>query len=228
MAALVLLLAFLAVLFATVDVWHTFRFFCYAMKIKTLRYLRKRFNIGPKDTVENLLKPLLVHGIVLPSDIDFLMHMNNSKYLREMDFGRLRTNYESGLREAMRPLGAVGVVAAISIRYRKSLQLFQRFTLSTKTVHWDDNAVYLEQRFVGTGGFVNAIAMIKMVMKPMNSNKKQRFSPADVIKKMAEEEGIEQFEPPPLSPEFESWIDSLEKSSESMKNGQLPTSKKTL
>ena len=228
MAALVLL-SFLAVLFATVDVWHSFRFFSYVMKIKILRYLKTRFNVGPKHSVENLLKPLAVHGIVLPSDIDALLHMNNSKYLREMDFGRLRTNYESGFREAIRPLGAVGVVAAISIRYRKSLQLFQRFTLSTRAVHWHDNAMYLEQKFIGSGGFVHAIAMIKMVLKPMNSNyKKQRFSPADVVKKMAEEEGIEQLELPPLSPEFESWIDSLDKSSESMKNGQLPSSKKTL
>ena len=226
MATLVLsflLLIFLVVLFAFVDVWHLFRFICYALKIKALHFMKKNFKVGPKHSVENLVKPLVLHGVVLPSDIDYLMHMNNSKYLREMDFGRMRTYYESGMREMTRPLGAVPVVSAISIRYRKSLQLWQRFSLSTKTVHWDDNATYLEQRFVGSDGFVYAIAMVKMVLRSMHN--KERYSPADVFKKMAEKEGVE-IKCPPLSPEFESWIESLDKSSESMKNGHLPISQK--
>ena len=37
------------------------------------------------------------------------MHMNNSKYLREMDFGRQKMYFESGMSEAMR--GSTHIVA---------------------------------------------------------------------------------------------------------------------
>ena len=86
--------------------------------------------------MKNLLSPVVMRGIVLPSDIDHHMHMNNSKYLREMDFGRLKIYFESGLFKAMIKLKSSTCIAAISIRYRRSLQLWEKFTLSTKLLHW--------------------------------------------------------------------------------------------
>ena len=59
-------------------------------------------------------------GMVMPIDLDFNLHMNNSKYLRELDL-----YVDQGLREIL-IRGAVFLVNAISIRYRHSLQLFQK------------------------------------------------------------------------------------------------------
>lgn len=213
MAAVVLLLILLVVLFSSVDAWYLVRFVHLALKSKLFQFLKTKFNVGRKRCLEELLKPVVLHGVVLPSDIDLHMHMNNSKYLREMDFGRTKLYLDSGLRNMANINVAATLVAAISIRYRKSFQLWQRFSLSTKMVHWDDKAVYLEQRFVGSDGFTYAVAMVKMVMK----SKRGRISPVDAIKMMAAKEGG-QVKCPPITPEFECWIESLEKSSESMKN----------
>ena len=59
-------------------------------------------------------------GMAMPIDLDFNLHMNNSKYLRELDL-----YVDQGLREILIRF-AVFLVNAISIRYRHSLQLFQK------------------------------------------------------------------------------------------------------
>ena len=59
-------------------------------------------------------------GMAMPIDLDFNLHMNNSKYLRELDL-----YIDQGLREILIRC-AVFLVNAISIRYRHSLQLFQK------------------------------------------------------------------------------------------------------
>lgn len=217
MATLVLLVL-LVVLFASVDAWYFVRCFCFGLKAKANRLLKRYY--GWMFSVEDLLRPVVMRGMVLPSDIDLHMHMNNSKYLREMDFGRIRFYLESGLRDAGRQLGAATLVAAISIRYRKSLQLWQRFTLTTKVVHWSDDAFYLEQRFTGEDGFIYAIAMVKMVARSEHG----RVSTVEFAKLMAAE-GADNVESPPPSPELKCWIESLEKSSESLKK-ELSTSPK--
>ena len=51
-------------------------------------------------------------GMVMPIDLDFNLHMNNSKYLRELDL-----YVDQGLREILIYCGAVFLVNAISIRY---------------------------------------------------------------------------------------------------------------
>ena len=211
----------LLVLLAFVDVWYFVRFFYLMVKTATLRFMKTSFGIGRKHTLGYLLKPVVLCGMVLPSDIDFHMHMNNSKYLREMDFGRTKLYLESGLREEARKVGAVTLVAAISIRYRRSLQLWQLFTLTTRLVYWNDNAFYLEQRFIGRDGFVHAIAFVKMVMRSKNC----RVSPGEVAKRVGREGGGDIKSPPP-SPELKDWIESLEKSSESMKNERFSNSQK--
>ena len=213
MAAVILFL--LVVLFASVDVWYFIRSFQFILKTK-LGLSRRYFSL------KNVLSPVVIHGIVLPSDIDHHMHMNNSKYLREMDFGRIKIYFESGMLETTRSLGAATLVAAISIRYRKSLQLWERFTLSTKLLHWSSDAFYLEQRFLNKDGFTCAITMVKMIAKCKDG----RVPPDRIVKQMVggEEESVKS---PPATPELKCWMESLEKSSESMKKeGVSPNSQK--
>ena len=141
--------------------------------------------------------------------------MNNSKYLREMDFGR-QMYFESGMSEAMR--GSTRIVT-ISIRYRRSLQLWERFTLSTKVLHWSD-AFYFEQRFLNKDRFTCAIAMVKMTVK----SKGVRVSMEEITKLLMGEGESEKS--PPATPELKCWMESLEKSSESMKEEGSSNSQK--
>ena len=206
---LLLVLILFTMLLTFVDALYFARFFYFVTKFKLLRLLTRR----PKHPDADVLQPAIVHGMVLPSHIDYLKHMNNAKYVREMNFGRTMLYLESGLLDVTRKLGAGTLIAAISIRYRKSLQLWQRFTLATKILHWDDCAFYLEQRFVGSEGFTHAIALVKMVVR----SKKERFSPSDIIK-MISTRDEDQIKSPPLSPELDCWIQTLLKSKERMKS----------
>lgn len=88
---------------------------------------------------------------VLPSDLDALGHMNNAKYFAFMDLGRLDQMFRSGLWEACSARDWYSVVAAQTIRYRRSLKPWQKFELHTRVIGFDDKAMYIETRFLCRG-----------------------------------------------------------------------------
>ncbi|XP_059820291.1 protein THEM6-like [Hypanus sabinus] len=131
MAALSVLL-----LFAFFDLWYFIRML--------LVLLVASFETPVKD----ILKEQSVRGIVLFQDIDFLGHMNNARYLRECDFARLSLYIRNGLLHATRKLKANMVVGAATIRYRRSLHLFEQFRIRSRILCWDEKAFYIEQELI--------------------------------------------------------------------------------
>jgi acyl-CoA thioesterase FadM len=115
----------------------------------------RRSKIAPLDTSRLTLR-------VLPNDLDFNLHMNNGRYLTVMDLGRLDLIIRNGLFAAMRAHGWNPVLAAARISYRRSLAPFQRYTLETLVLGWDEHSVYMEQRFL-VGGQTYARATIRAV-----------------------------------------------------------------
>ncbi|MCS5728833.1 acyl-CoA thioesterase [Herbiconiux moechotypicola] len=97
---------------------------------------------------------------VLPTDLDVLRHMNNGVYLSILDIARLDLMLRSRTWPQLKERGWYPVVVSETISFRRSLQLWQRFTVETRTLGFDDRAVYMEQRFV-VGGEVYARAYIK-------------------------------------------------------------------
>lgn len=129
-------------------------------------YLNFRF---PKIFVASLLKPRIglfdkseLNFLVMPTDLDFNLHVNNARYLSFMDLGRTDLLLRVGMarvayRERWRP-----VVGNINIRFRRSLLPFRHFTLQTRLLGWDEKWIYLEQRFESARG-VHAVAMVQGV-----------------------------------------------------------------
>lgn len=87
----------------------------------------------------------------MPTDIDLLMHMNNGRYASLFDLGRFDLLMRTGLWDAMNARGWYAVVAAESVTFRKSLQLWQRFTVESRLCGHDDRAVYQIHRAVVDG-----------------------------------------------------------------------------
>ena len=85
---------------------------------------------------------------VWPTDIDILRHMNNGKYLSIMDIGRYDLLLRNGVFELFTNEGWYPVVVGQTISYRKSLNPWKKFTVESRILGFDDQAVYLEQRFV--------------------------------------------------------------------------------
>lgn len=163
-------------------------------------------------TENDLYKPMTLRGIVLPIDLDLHLHMNNARYARECDFGRMEWWFASGLARSSRKLKTGLVVAAINMRFRRSLTLFQRFNVQTRLLCWDEREMYLEQRIVKPAdGFVAAVAYVKM---------------STVGKASVDELFIDMFgrayqsRPPP--PEVVPWMESIDLSKKALRPVHQP------
>ncbi|KAL9971846.1 hypothetical protein ACROYT_G018058 [Oculina patagonica] len=151
--------------------------------------------------------------IVLPSDMDLNLHMNNARYLRECDFGRINFWITSGMMRVLRKSNCGVTIAASTVRYRRSLELFQKVILKTRVLAWDETAFYLEQRFTTEDGFVYAIVLTKNTV--IQANKKERFvSPGELVQLLS---GWN-VQSPSLSHDLHLWIQYNSASSAMMKN----------
>lgn len=98
-----------------------------------------------------LLDESVVRFRVWPNDLDTNLHMNNGRYMTLMDLGRLDLLLRNGaIRQVMRQKW-YPVLAASELRFRRPLNLFQRFEIRTRIVTWDAKWIYLEQRILRNG-----------------------------------------------------------------------------
>lgn len=74
----------------------------------------------------------IISVICVTTDLDFMMHMNNARYLREADFGRFELWIKTGVYDTVKKLGGMITLGASTIRYRKSIELFDVFTIQSK------------------------------------------------------------------------------------------------
>jgi acyl-CoA thioesterase FadM len=96
----------------------------------------------------DVLGPSRKRFVVWPPDLDVLWHVNNGVYLSMLDVARVDLMLRSGMARRLTRAGIYPVVAAETIRFRRSLQLFQAFEVETRVLGWDDKAFLLEHRFL--------------------------------------------------------------------------------
>ena len=68
-----------------------------------------------------------------------------------MDLARVDLMNRAGLAKQVAAHNWYPVVVAETIRFRKSLELFDAFTIETRIVGWDEKAFLLEQKFFRRG-----------------------------------------------------------------------------
>ncbi len=120
-------------------IWRTF-----LVLLRARALLRRN---GPID-------PLSVGRIrlrTMPTDIDLLGHMNNGRYGSLFDLGRFDLMTRTGLWGLLAKKRWYAVVASSTITFRKSLELWQRFTIETRLLGHDDRSVYMVHRAVVDG-----------------------------------------------------------------------------
>lgn len=98
---------------------------------------------------------------VLPNDLDFNLHMNNGRYLTIMDLGRFDLMQRSGLAGIAIKNRWMPVVASQVINYRRSLAPFQRYSLHSRILGWDERFVYFLQQFRTADGRLAASALVR-------------------------------------------------------------------
>jgi acyl-CoA thioesterase FadM len=106
----------------------------------TLRPRKPVPGFGPLDTSTTHLR---VH----PGDLDLYLHVNNGSYLQMMDVARSNLLGDLGGLARLKTRGWYPVVASSTMTYKRSLQLFEKVTISTRVLGWDARVVYIEQVF---------------------------------------------------------------------------------
>ena len=128
--------------------------------------------------------------------------MNNARYLRELDFARFHYYGLTGIYESIRKHGGGAVQGASSVRYRRTIPIFNPYKIETELVWWDDKAIYIEQKFVTLDGFVRAIAISKQCITKVN------------VMDLMKEFNVQRPEQPE---ELKIWLESIEASSKKLR-----------
>jgi len=91
---------------------------------------------------------------VWPLDLDVNLHMTNSRYLALMDLGRTNLIFQTGLTKLLWRDKLSPVIAGSMVRFRTPLRLFQRITLSTQVLGFDEKWMFIEHRLEHRGHLV--------------------------------------------------------------------------
>ncbi|MRX51507.1 thioeseterase [Paracoccus sp. S-4012] len=95
-----------------------------------------------------LLAPLATHvsrHICWPWDLDPWVELNNGRTLTLYDLGRIPMATRMGLIGVLRRETWGIAVAGVSVRYRRRIRAFDRFTMVSRMIGWDARFFYMEQ-----------------------------------------------------------------------------------
>lgn len=165
----------------------------------------------------HILQETTVTGVCVTNDVDALLyHMNNARYLRELDFARVDFYERSGLYRRIREKGGSVVQGACTIRYRRFVKTFSRYTITSKIVYWDEKSIFMEHRFITPrDNFICAIAICRQRVIDCNAE--------DVMSSLLVSGTVEDAETAKLKPELPKevalWIESNEISSLNIRSG---------
>ena len=133
------------------------------------------------------------HHICWPWDLDIFWELNNGRTLTLYDIGRMVLGQSSELLDVLKKKGWGLTVAGSCPRYRRRIRLFDRFTMKTRAVCWDDKFMYLEQSMWKKNGECASHVLIRAALTDKNGI----VNPALVAAEMGHTG---------LSPEMPDWI----------------------
>ena len=116
---------------------------------------------------------------VKPWDIDSNMHMNNVRYLKYLEKGRIDHCIDTPFFIQCYKRSWHAVIVTISLNYIQSLKPFQKFEVITRIKSWDDKYFYFEQTFTSKG-HVYATALLRLAIL----HGKKKISPTAALSLM--------------------------------------------
>lgn len=143
-----------------------------------IRFLVARY-IQKIEPSKSMLDWIITYYRVQLWDIDANIHMNNVKYLKYLERGRVEHMIHTPWLKEMYSRGVKALIANTEISYVKELKPFQRFKVETRISSWDDKYIYMEQLFTYKRTVFTA-AVIRMAMVSVHTGK--RVSPAQVMR----------------------------------------------
>ncbi|AUH35265.1 acyl-CoA thioesterase [Paracoccus tegillarcae] len=133
-----------------------------------------------------------------PWDLDPWIELNNGRTLTLYDLGRIPMAARTGLVGILRKKNWGFTVAGNSVRYRRRIRAFQRFTMISRVIAWDARFIYMEQSMWRGDDCCNHMLLRSAVTGP-----KGIVSPAEVLAEIGGDP-----ESPPLPGWVEAWIEA--------------------
>lgn len=143
---------------------------------------------------------------VWPNDLDLNVHMNNGRYLSCADIGRMDLLVRSGLLRMVAKHGWRPIMSGVSIRYRRELKPFQKFTIETRMVSWQGRTLVMEHLFITEENGKRDIAARELVAAGFYQRAKKQFVEADKVMRTV---GVEDASPEP-GPDVAAFLSSFE------------------
>ena len=131
--------------------------------------------------------------ICWPWDIDLFGEMNNGRVLTIYDLGRFASGQRSGLLKVLFEKKWGLAIAGAMIRYRRRLTTFERFTMRTRVVCWDERFTYIEQSMWKRNGECSS----HVVYRAAVTEKRRAIAPTRVAEAMNVD---------PVSPPMPDWV----------------------
>ncbi|XP_045493166.1 protein THEM6 [Colias croceus] len=168
-------------------------------------FLRVAFTIGVGRLFKKkcgLKDSSTIYGFCTTQDVDiFLRHMNNARYVRELDFARFHFYDATGIYANIKAVDGHVLQGASTIRYRRTIPIFTAYKVETKLVYWEDKSLFIEQKFITLNdGFVRAIVLSRQNLINVDADTLLKNIPGADIK-------------PQCPEEIKHWLDAIEISS---------------
>ncbi|WBU63707.1 acyl-CoA thioesterase [Paracoccus aerodenitrificans] len=133
-----------------------------------------------------------------PWDLDPWIELNNGRTLTLYDLGRLPMAARAGLVETMRARKWSITVAGNSVRYRRRIRAFHRFSMISRVIGWDHRFIYMEQSM-----WRNRECCNHMLLRSACTAGKGIVSPSEVVAAMGHD-----IESPELPDWVKAWIEA--------------------
>jgi acyl-CoA thioesterase FadM len=122
-----------------------------------------RPRIGPFDVAALRMR-------VWPNDLDLNMHASSGRYVSFMDIGRVDLLVRTGVFRKVVARGWRPIVGGSMITYRRSLFLFERFTVKSRVVGWDEKWLYFDHVIEKSNGELAVKAKVRGILRGPNGN----------------------------------------------------------
>ncbi|GGW33531.1 thioeseterase [Gemmobacter lanyuensis] len=130
--------------------------------------------------------------ICWPWDIDPWMELNNGRTLTLFDLGRVPMGVRMGLPEVAARNRWGMAIAGNSTRYRRRVTAFQRVTIRSRCLGWDDRFIYIDQTM-----WRGDACTTQMLARSAFTSAQGIVAPATVIAALGQD---------PVSPPLPDWV----------------------
>lgn len=136
---------------------------------------------------------------IWPWDLDPWMELNNGRTLTIYDLGRIPLASRMGFREIMAQNGWGMTVAGNTTRYRRRVKVFEKVTMKTRLIGWDERFLYMEQSMWRKGDCTSHL-LLRSAIVQASQGRAGIVAPSQLAKAFGQPE-----ESPPLPDWVKAW-----------------------